>query len=1274
MSKISGTRTYDFSCLDYACYGGNLEAVKYLVETKCWDPTQYNKDGNSPLHMACAGGSFDVVQYLVKTCGSSLTHKNEIGLNSLHWTVLCTSQSTATLQYCIANGLNPLEKSESSQTAFHIACLGVKIEMIKCLINANSAGLRIKDKFGMTPFLYGCKNGLIDVVKCLLEDYQNDFNPSAQNAYGVNAIHFACMNDHLNIVQLCASGRTTIHMMEQRDFDGNTPLMYAATYGHTEILRNLILKEKCNIKHKNKENLSAYDLAKENNHSDACMLLTIGPDLHCDYNCPSFFSCHELRNACLTGKIEKIRRLIQSKKMRPQCKDKSGKNSLHYASEGGQLEIVKYLTEFKECDPISTDTMKHTALHHACKSGSLDTVKYLVQFNKAHQCNEIGQNCLHLACIGGDTCIDILSFILDNKLCDLRSTDAEGRTGFHLSCLYGNVKMVDLLVKRYGCLLTDASSIGQSALHFASLGGHLSIIKHFESLDNSIMTKCITMTDASDNTPLHYACQNGHVEIVKFYLSTTLQDINIKNKRDQYPHDMAWVNKHFSVVLFIVSAYKDHCDVSNLRNDNGFNLAHCASEHGDLDVVKYLMEGDLFNPFLSTNYGMNGLHYACMAKNGLDVVKLLASNCSTEANIQDEDSHGYSPLHYACQSGSKDTVEFFLSKMQCNIGTKTLSGDTPLHIATRHNQLDVVDMLLSRGGNPQIQNNGRKTPLAIAKERSYTKMLEHFHYYFGAYTEHSVESYVKVFIVGDHDVGKSTLFINLQDSFGIVTSLYSQFMNVSKVRKNSAIVEYCMVDSDIFRKTQLYDLAGQEEYYTCKAAFFGFFTASVTGIFLIVVKIHNNIREISDAIQKWLSFIEGSCSKPEQRRNPPHVIIVGSYSDKLPHEEVYKKYEEIEDILSKFSTSMHTFLLPAGIVCLDCRRRASPERSHLCKILKRSCKSLRKGRFSLRSRLSEVYKCLLDSYGTKLCHTTDEVIRTMRKNQQLISVKTQHFKELSDAGVLYYFKDKDRPEKNWVIGRAESSTLFGDIAKALFCRTKERKRKVQENTGVLPFYLIKKVLNKSDDRIEMVLNFWEFFQFSHKLHSGDVVLSQADLENQTQLDSLRKELEKQPHYYFPALHTTELKTSPLILQDGKFEYRMGLCFSCKPKGDRKTFPSRFLHVILLRLAFSYTAEKDETKKIKFDRKCTWWKKGISWSQKNGITVHFEVSEESTCIYVIVACKKDKRLQCLRLRSQIINCIRNCHNEICQYVPIQMNIIDPSDLIYPLKRKDELILI
>ena len=93
--------------------------------------------------------------------------------------------------------------------------------------------------------------------------------------------------------------------------------------------------------------------------------------------------------------------------------------------------------------------------------------------------------------------------------------------------------------------------------------------------------------------------------------------------------------------------------VENTRRNNlGQNAVHSATIANRPDIVKFLLAQDLH--CIRDNRGMYPLHYAVM-KSGADLAKIFM-NGDENKSINLQSVQGYTPLHYACVKGEKQTV------------------------------------------------------------------------------------------------------------------------------------------------------------------------------------------------------------------------------------------------------------------------------------------------------------------------------------------------------------------------------------------------------------------------------------------------------------------------------------------------------------------------------------------------------------------------------------------------------------------------------------------
>jgi uncharacterized protein len=82
------------------------------------------------------------------------------------------------------------------------------------------------------------------------------------------------------------------------------------------------------------------------------------------------------------------------------------------------------------------------------------------------------------------------------------------------------------------------------------------------------------------------------------------------------------------------------------------------------------------------------------------------------ASLNDVDSAGFLPIHYACKSGASDVV-----KLLCEFGqdpTSYLSGHSAVEIAARHGHTKVVHVLLSFGASVEDTGSNGRAPILSA--------------------------------------------------------------------------------------------------------------------------------------------------------------------------------------------------------------------------------------------------------------------------------------------------------------------------------------------------------------------------------------------------------------------------------------------------------------------------------------------------------------------------------------------------------------------------------
>jgi len=168
---------------------------------------------------------------------------------------------------------------------------------------------------------------------------------------------------------------------------------------------------------------------------------------------------------------------------------------------------------------------------------------------------------------------------------------------------------------------------------------------------------------------------------------------------------------------------KDEEAIASRSRDNGAGGLDCQlgtkNEEAKIEVAKVLIaHGADVNKASSS--GTTPLHAAAYL-NKLEMAKLLVAHGADVSAVATR-IWGYTPLHMASKYGSKEVVQFLLTRVDVNV--RDAHGFTPLHVAVgRREGIDddnseVVDILIAHGADVNAKTKDDFTPLHYAAAHS----------------------------------------------------------------------------------------------------------------------------------------------------------------------------------------------------------------------------------------------------------------------------------------------------------------------------------------------------------------------------------------------------------------------------------------------------------------------------------------------------------------------------------------------------------------------------
>ena len=141
------------------------------------------------------------------------------------------------------------------------------------------------------------------------------------------------------------------------------------------------------------------------------------------------------------------------------------------------------------------------------------------------------------------------------------------------------------------------------------------------------------------------------------------------------------------------------------------------------------------------------------------------------------------------------------------------------------------------------------------------------------------------------------------------------------------------------------------------------------------------------------------------------------------------------------------------------------------------------------------------------------------------------------------------------------------------------------------------------------------------------------------------------HLFFPSLvkeHRPDDLPSP----------RFGWCLGCSD--PHQFFSNRFLHVLLLRLAFKFPlTSKNRSLSPSLnglERQCEVWQNGICWTNDSGVSTIVEIVDLNRWVIVLVS---EKTREAAQTCSSVIRMILDLQHQLCSAVTTCECLISPS---------------
>ena len=387
-----------------------------------------------------------------------------------------------------------------------------------------------------------------------------------------------------------------------------------------------------------------------------------------------------------------------------------------------------------------------------------------------------------------------------------------------------------------------------------------------------------------------------------------------------------------------------------------------------------------------------------------------------------------------------------------------------------------------------------------------------------------------------------------------------KIVNPSDVPPHTAGIAPIPFNSKHFGHAVLYDFAGQHEYYSSHAAVMENLILPTPPLFLLLIDISKPIEEIKEELVYWWQFIN---NHSQRAAAPPHVLFVAS------HKDIVKARGEnpqsiIDKVLKDSVSDISVIFKFKGSYPMDCRKLVSRGLTALLTQLNTTCQVLRQTAdidlhchilkaFLTTTEFKELVVCQIFHILEKI--KSDDVLLP-KSSVQLIPLLST----LSDQGYIFLLQNQTDIKKSWVILKPE--VLLREVNGSIFAPDyfKEHFRNFAMSTGVVELAKIRDRFTKF--HYEVLVEFLIHLEFCFRIkdeHTLEMITkSEVSITNQASEY-------KEEYYFFPSLVRNTNPEDVCQPQETDM-YQCGWFYKCGK--EREQLTTRFLHVLILRLAFS----------------------------------------------------------------------------------------------------------